>query len=127
MSPMLAYEKLISEGGSRDSHSESMQIDIADYSGEGNAINCGAHFGETNKREDDLKRVELPFDPRADFHVYALEWDETDLVWYVDGKEVHRSEHAPHAPFFMRLSLFEDQQSEAGLGGGAKEMTVDYV
>jgi beta-glucanase (GH16 family) len=27
-------------------------------------------------------------DPAGDFHVYAVEWDETKIRWYVDGKHV---------------------------------------
>ena len=38
----------------------------------------------------------FPFDPRDDFHVYAMEWNRTDLTWWVDGAVVKRMEAAPH-------------------------------
>src|SRR5207253_1338753 len=109
MSPNLAYEKLKSEGGTRDSENEAMQIDVVDYPGEGNAANLGAHFGPASAYRDDRVRVQLPFNPSDDFHRYALQWDEQSLVWLVDGKKVHRSDKSPHAPFFLRLSVFEDE------------------
>lgn len=39
------------------------------------------------------------------FHVYGLEWSETELVWYFDGKEVRRtSNDYCHAPSPVLLS-----------------------
>lgn len=29
-------------------------------------------------------------DASEDFHTYAFEWHKDRIVWYVDGKEVHR-------------------------------------
>ena len=33
---------------------------------------------------------DLGFDASEDFHTYAFEWHKDRIVWYVDGKEVHR-------------------------------------
>lgn len=35
------------------------------------------------------KMVMLPFDPSADFHVYAMEWTPSDARFYVDGDLLH--------------------------------------
>ena len=35
---------------------------------------------------------ELGFDASEDFHVYAFEWKEDSITWYVDGKEAHKAE-----------------------------------
>ncbi|MDZ7372827.1 MAG: family 16 glycosylhydrolase [candidate division KSB1 bacterium] len=32
----------------------------------------------------------VPFDPSLDFHVYAIEWTDHYVAWFVDGVEVHR-------------------------------------
>jgi len=32
---------------------------------------------------------ELGFDASEDFHIYAFEWYEDKIVWFVDGEEVH--------------------------------------
>lgn len=34
---------------------------------------------------------ELGFDASEDFHIYAFEWYEDKIIWYVDGIEVHRA------------------------------------
>jgi hypothetical protein len=52
--------------------------------------------------------VDLGFDAAADFHDYALEWDEDELRWFVDGELVHRRRAGrptpiPHLP--MRLHV----------------------
>jgi len=60
--------------------------------------------------------------------VYALEWNEKALVWYVDGKEVHRSDKAPHTPVFSgRLSVFEGRRKDNRRGPYPQDMEVDYV
>ena len=37
------------------------------------------------------------FDPRDDFHVYAMEWNSTQLTWWVDNMLVKQT---PSAPYF---------------------------
>jgi beta-glucanase (GH16 family) len=46
-----------------------------------------------------------PEDLSKDFHVYALEWTEKELVWRFDGKEIRRMEQSIcRAPAVVRLS-----------------------
>ncbi len=35
---------------------------------------------------------DLGFDASEDFHVYAFEWKEDSITWYVDGVEAHKAE-----------------------------------
>lgn len=35
---------------------------------------------------------DLGFDASEDFHVYAFDWEEDSITWYVDGVEVHKAE-----------------------------------
>ncbi len=35
---------------------------------------------------------DLGFDASTEFHTYAFEWKEDSIIWYVDGKEVHKAE-----------------------------------
>jgi beta-glucanase (GH16 family) len=37
------------------------------------------------------------FDPREDFHVYAMEWNSSLLTWWVDDVQVKQE---PSAPYF---------------------------
>lgn len=36
--------------------------------------------------------VDLGFDAAEGFHTYAFDWHKDKIIWYVDGKEVHRVE-----------------------------------
>jgi beta-glucanase (GH16 family) len=52
--------------------------------------------------------IDLGFDASEDFHEYALEWEEDEIRWFVDGKLVHvrsqgRPTPIPHLP--MRLYI----------------------
>jgi beta-glucanase (GH16 family) len=128
MSPVLAYETLKSDGGTRPSADEPMEIDMFEQiSSKPNAANVAVHYGKSFKEEHQAERqkLTLPFSLGDDFHVYALQWDETALVWYVDGKEVHRSDKSPHTPLFLRLSVFEDEK--VSQESYPQEMQVDYV
>jgi beta-glucanase (GH16 family) len=41
--------------------------------------------------EAQLKRaVELDFDASEDFHLYTIEWRPGEIVWSIDGEELHR-------------------------------------
>jgi beta-glucanase (GH16 family) len=132
LSPALAYEKLITDGGKRQSPSEPIDIDIFNHVGNRpNSAEFAAHFGRTLGDQADRKRVDLPFDPADDFHTYALEWTEHALIWTVDGKEMNRSDKVPHMPMFLRLSLFEDPNGAYGPVNPdtayPRDLVVDYV
>ena len=51
------------------------------------------------------KRWDAPMDLDKDFHVYAVEWNEQELIWYFDGKPVRRLKNPVcHADADVRLS-----------------------
>lgn len=48
---------------------------------------------------------DAPMDLDEDFHVYGLEWNERELIWYFNGKPVRRLANPnAHAPADVRLS-----------------------
>lgn len=50
---------------------------------------CNLHnWGATHWTKGFRKIV--AFDLSADFHIYALEWNEKELIWYLDGVEMRR-------------------------------------
>lgn len=57
------------------------------------------------------------FDPRADFHVYAHEWNRTDLTWYVDGNVV---KHLPAEPYFNNSAWPMDVVISFGVRGALR-------
>lgn len=62
----------------------------------------------------DVKVHELDFDATADFHDYAFEWHKDKIIWFVDGKEVHRTsgKHPlPITPSHIFFSLWSGGKS----------------
>ncbi|EMI15793.1 kappa-carrageenase [Rhodopirellula maiorica SM1] len=90
----------------------------------------------TNKNE-----YHASFDPRDDYHVYAVENNQDYVVWYIDGREVARKPNLYwHLPMHVTLSLglrrpfenYVDGQRVAALDKTTEEgfpttMSVDYV
>ncbi|TWT83628.1 Kappa-carrageenase precursor [Planctomycetes bacterium CA13] len=82
-----------------------------------------------------------PWDPRDDYHVYAVENTKDTIVWYIDGKEVARKANLYwHLPMHVTLSLglrypFEAYKDgkripvpeKTTLEGFPTTMFVDYV
>lgn len=67
------------------------EIDIFEaYSVDKNAINHAVHFDgyETNHRSQGSSVDSLVYD--GEYHTFALEWDETSYVFYIDGSETYR-------------------------------------
>ncbi|MFG0253738.1 MAG: kappa-carrageenase [Rhodopirellula sp. JB053] len=98
-------------------------------------IRPGTH-PETNKNE-----YHASFDPREDFHIYAVENTPDFVIWYIDGEEIARKPNLYwHLPMHITLSLglrrpFENYQDGARVAvldkttqeGFPTEMIVDYV
>jgi hypothetical protein len=107
------YLKLKEDGGIRESPNEAIEIDISEQLGrEPMSNHFTVHFGRSEDSYEEGHRQEsnareFTFDHSKDFHIYALEWTRENLIWYVDGKEVARSDKAPQRPFFIFLSLYE--------------------
>ncbi len=52
------------------------------------------------KHKKSKKNVQLPFDPSADFHTYALEYTPKGIVWFADGQEIWRLGEDVASEFF---------------------------
>jgi beta-glucanase (GH16 family) len=50
----------------------------------------------------------MGFDPSEYFHVYAMEWKEGEIIWYVDGKVIQSYKgETPKKKMFILLALFQ--------------------
>jgi GR25 family glycosyltransferase involved in LPS biosynthesis len=61
--------------------------------------------------------VDLGFDASEDFHSYAIEWSPDHLLWFVDGRLVHRRVNwdptpIPHLPMRFHLNLWPCRSHE---------------
>ncbi len=65
-----------------------------------NGVHTNYHFEGLQHSEN----FSSPFDLSEDFHIYALEWTEKELIYYFDGKEISRKSnvdaHKPLYPIF---------------------------
>ncbi|MDF1816637.1 MAG: family 16 glycosylhydrolase [Verrucomicrobiales bacterium] len=56
--------------------------------------------------KEQLNKWRAPWDPREDFHVYGCEVSRSDIIWYIDGKEVAGKPNTLwHRPKHVALSL----------------------
>ncbi|MBT3375493.1 MAG: glycoside hydrolase family 16 protein [Lentisphaerae bacterium] len=79
------------------------------------------------------KRWHAPVDLDRDYHLYAVEWDAEEIVWYTDGKPVRRLQNPNcHAPVDIRLSTVIQQRALERDAGDLNtmdgvRMSVDWV
>ena len=67
------------------------EIDIVEAFGWTDNVNFALHWdGYRKAHKSEYKRVFIP-GIRSGWHVFALEWTETEYIWFVDGKERWRS------------------------------------
>lgn len=134
MSPVIYdYRMMTHAKGTRKNENEPYEIDIFEQLGKTPyKLHTTIHFGLDNEKNhrSEQKTSHFESDLTKSFHVYALEWNTASLIWYVDGKEVFRSDKVPHAPFYLYLGLYED----AGWTGPVlpemqypKDFEVDYI
>ncbi len=74
---------------------------------------------------------------QEDFHVYAIEWDENSIEWYIDDLHVGSFDHSPldpnpfRDPFFLLLNVAVEGtyyfSGDADPENYPQQMIVDYV
>jgi beta-glucanase (GH16 family) len=106
-----------------------VEIDIFEQLGREtvkNKIRFNIHFTKSGH-----KNHHLDFDPSKEFHVYALEWKEGELIWHIDGKKVwtYKGE-TPKKEMYVLVGLYQG----AGWTGEVdkkmrypRDFEVDYV
>lgn len=75
----------------------------------------GAHFDYGYRGTPVL--IDLWFDATVDFHSYAIEWDENEIRWYVDGVNIHKRSSweptpIPHLPMMFHLNCWPSASRE---------------
>jgi len=81
------------------------------------------------RQADKLRDANAPPDLGNSFHVYGLEWNERELIYYFDGEEIRRIEneicHQP-APVWLSLAIMRWAGPVTDAING-KSMDVDWV
>jgi len=66
--------------------------------------NCSAvqlnHYSDGNEKGTihNERIVNLSFNACKEFHNYGFRWAKDSIIWYIDGKEVHRATEDPNTP-----------------------------
>ncbi|RYP30782.1 hypothetical protein DL767_006063 [Monosporascus sp. MG133] len=88
-----------------------------------------AGFDASNTK--DFRRVNLPFDPTADFHEYRFDYLEKEVIFYADGKELARmtGSSVPTGPGHLLLSHWSNGNPGWSRGPPKTDATtiVSYV
>jgi hypothetical protein len=88
-------------------------------------VGMGVHpFGDP-LLVDDFEAVELPIDAR-EFHLYAAEWTESRVDFFVDGETVRTVPQSPAYPMQLMLGIYEFP-GERVPNRYPKELVVDFV
>lgn len=84
----------------------------------------GAQWIDIDFPRTEVKRLDLS----KDYLIYALEWNEKELIWYIDGKEVRREPNSfchSASPVILSSAVVKSAGSTAHVDGTS--MKVDYV
>lgn len=87
------------------------------------------YFKNGKWRDITVLNAQETYDFSEEFHTYALEWNENELIFYFDGKEMRRTKNEfchSEVPIFLSLALIKWHGTlKDDLDG--KSMKVDYV
>ena len=96
------------EGHRREQGDGVVEIDIFETQGRRigdtmSAVDLNVHFTPNGHH-----RPELPVDASADFHVWAMQWQEGRIDWYLDGQTIATYEGpTPQEKMFILMALFQ--------------------
>ncbi|MDR1061105.1 MAG: family 16 glycosylhydrolase [Clostridiales bacterium] len=96
-----------------------------------NALNMSLHAynRDAGKKSDNSKRLVVSEDLSLDFHTYAIEWNEEEIVYYFDGAEVDRKPalNAQSKVHPMLSTAVLEWAGPVTMNLDGKSMDVDYV
>ena len=99
-------QEYAADGKMQSSIKKAVEIDIFEQLGtiaDRGLINFCVHFTKNGGFQ-----YKAGFDLSKEFHVWALEWVEGKLTWYLDGKEIHAFEgETPQEKMFVLLGLYQ--------------------
>ncbi len=116
--------------GVRDTPTQEGEIDIMEQFGNARRNNFNLIKWDDPNLTDNGYAVTFSFDPSAEFHIYALEWDGTSIKFYVDNVLMRTVNQSPNYAAVFYLSIYEN----SGWTGTAdtssslypREFIIDY-
>jgi hypothetical protein len=95
--------------------------------GESAAVGMGLHAFRDPTVTEDFEAVRLPIDI-AQFHTYAVTWDEHEAAFEVDGAVARRCPRPPAYPMQLMLAVFDFPERSTGDDDHlTPEFVVDWI
>lgn len=116
------------ESSSTKPHGFEIDINEGHYP---NKINCTLHTAcnEYGEKGSYGYTYSAPYDLSADFHTYAVEWTDTELIYYFDGQEISRKPNTNATtgvtPWFSTAVM--NWAGEIGDEADGTSMDIQYV
>lgn len=122
----------------RDSPRQEIDIEITGNRTDRLLVNVFYNPGDEGAKFDYGYRgspsfIKLGFDASESYHQYAIEWDPTEIRWFVDNRLVHRRVNwdptpIPHLPMALNLNIWPSRSRElAGRLNERKLPTTTYL
>ncbi|MBQ4822349.1 family 16 glycosylhydrolase [Aquimarina sp. MMG016] len=110
------------------------EIDIMEHVGNNqDVVSSALHFPGNSGGNPIFKATDVP-GASMDFHVYAVEWSSSDIVFFIDGVEYHRYSYTQNLPFYNKDFFLILNVAMGGSFGGTidsgfteSSMEIDYV
>ncbi len=101
--------------GNLPGKSPALEIDIFEWLGKSPGKNLfNVHFTKNGH-----KAFDCPCDLTKDFHIWAINWEEGKITWYLDGQPIHVYEGAtPAGEMYLLMAMFQ-------IGGWVGEIAPD--
>lgn len=116
----------------RDSPRQEIDIEITGKRTDRLLVNVFYNPGDDGAKFDYGYRgspsfINLGFDASETYHIYAIEWDPTEIRWFVDNHIVHRRVNwnptpIPHLPMALNLNIWPSSSKE--LAGRLKQQFI---
>jgi len=76
-----------------------------------------------------VQQWQPPQDPSKDYHLYAIQWNDKELIWYFDGRVFHRSPNpgCRHEAEIHLSNFVTGQMNPAADARDGASTEVDYV
>ncbi|MGG1551485.1 glycoside hydrolase family 16 protein [Paenibacillus ferrarius] len=92
-------------------------------------LGFGIHpFGDPMLEEEFFEK---PFDiDPTKYHIYAVDWTDHGVDFYIDNKLIHRSKQSPQYPMQLMLNIYEIPSPESGSNTAPvypSEFEIDYI
>ena len=99
-------QEFTKEGKRRPNGDGAVEIDIFELLGK-EAASGNNHLNVHFIKDDGHYQYKMGFDPSEDFHIYAMEWKEGEINWYVDNQKVQTYKgETPSKKMHILLALF---------------------